>query len=412
VSDEIPNIRVLLVHKHFWPDVAPYGQMLRTLAAEYASRHWQVSVFTAQPSYHGIGSDTQQPASERMEGFEVVRVWLLPDEKKGPFRRLFNAVLFAARLVMHCTMVRRYDVITVTTMPPVIMGMAARLIRKLAGTSYIYHCQDLHPEAAEAGGVLREGFITSIMRRIDNENCRRAGAVVVLSEDMRVTLADRGLDTTNVHVIRNFNIVSTEQAVDVNLPIGKEKDEFRVLFAGNIGRFQGLESVVKAAPALLSSPNIHVLFMGAGGALERLKALARELEAENVSFLPHQPADIALRVAAESDLGIVSIRSGIYRCAFPSKLAMYLEAGCRVLTIVEPESQLSKIVLQADVGTTCDPGDEQGIVRSIREEHERWRCGGIDRGRIQSIGRDYFGLSEIMPSWIRLVSEVALSSKT
>ena len=385
--------------------------MLRKMAAEYAAQGWDVTVFTAQPSYHGMGSDTRQPKKERMEGFDVVRVSLLREAKGSPVRRLLNAILFAVRLVAHCIAGRRYDLITVTTMPPAVMGTAARVIRRLVGTPYVYHCQDLHPEAALAAGVMREGVVTRIMSWIDRQNCQKAGAVVVLSEDMRDTLAGRGLDTKNVYVINNFIVDSVESTEGLHPPLERKEGEFRVVFAGNMGRFQGLDTVVRAAPRLQDKPEIHLVFMGAGGAVGELKRLSDELGAENISFLPHQPTQIALRMMQESDLGIVSIRPEIYRCAFPSKLAMYLEAGCRVVTIVEPHSQLSRFVVESDVGRTCEPGDHRGIARAIEEEYERARSSEIDRERIQELGRRSFGFSELAPFWIRLFGEVACGGR-
>ena len=63
----------------------------------------------------------------------------------------------------------------------------------------------------------------------------------------------------------------------------------------------------------------------------------------------------------------------IYRYAYPSKLAMYLEAGCRVLAVVEGASELARLVEDTKVGASCPPGDPRGVAEAILQEYERSR---------------------------------------
>ena len=96
---------------------------------------------------------------------------------------------------------------------------------------------------------------------IDRRNCKKAKAVVVLSDDMLETLKERGIAADNVHVINNFIIDTVNEAAEAPAAFEKPSDKFRVLFAGNIGRFQSLETIVDAAKILESNKEIEFWFL-------------------------------------------------------------------------------------------------------------------------------------------------------
>jgi hypothetical protein len=80
---------------------------------------------------------------------------------------------------------------TVTTFPPTVMGLTARVIGCFRKTRYLYHCMDLYPEVAGASGILKRQWLGKISAWIDKRNCSRAKAVVVLSQDMKQTTRSR-----------------------------------------------------------------------------------------------------------------------------------------------------------------------------------------------------------------------------
>ena len=243
--------RVLLVHRYFWPDVPPYAQMLRFIGARLAADGHAVDVFCGPSTYNDAYAGPDRP--DALAGIRVHRMRLPGDDKTRPVLRAASLVVFALRLVVHVLRNRRrYDLLTVTTIPPVIMGVAARVIKRLTGIPFVYHCMDLYPEVAEVAGLSRNRLLLRLARRLDTTTCRRAAAVVVLSQDMRATLLARGLADANIVVCNNFDLLdeADDPPEDV-LPV--DPDRFRITFAGNLGRFQGLEDVVDAATALVPS---------------------------------------------------------------------------------------------------------------------------------------------------------------
>jgi colanic acid biosynthesis glycosyl transferase WcaI len=403
--------RILLVHRYFWPDVPTYAQMLRFIAGHLESQGHTVSVFCGPPTYNAIYDGPARSRSETIDGVHVHRVALPPDDKRRPLVRALSLLIFAVRLVAH--VIRRrseYDLITVTTIPPVVMGTAARLIKRLTGIPYVYHCMDLYPEVAEYSGMARSKLLVRAARRLDSSNCRAAEVVVVLSPDMCATLSRRGLATTNVAIINNFDVGDDDPGSSVPRVI-PDDDRFRVLFAGNMGRFQGLDRLVEAAQRLASDrPDVEFVFMGAGVCLPHLKAQAGELVGKAVRFVEHQPVDAAARAMEDCELAVVSLRARIHEVAYPSKIAMYLASGCRILAVVETDSDLARFIRSEDLGTTCPPGDVDALVAAIHAEVQSGPPTESQREAAKAVGDKFFSRQRRLDDWTKLVADLGEAS--
>jgi glycosyltransferase involved in cell wall biosynthesis len=399
--------RVLLVHRYFWPDVPPYAQMLRFISARLAADGHEVTVFCGPSSYNAAYAGPARPRREMLAGVDVQRVRLPGDAKTSPLRRAASLALFALRLVLHVLRHRRrYDLITVTTIPPVIMGVAARLIRRLTGIPYVYHCMDLYPEVAEIAGLAHNRLLLRLAGRLDSATCRRAAAVVVLSQDMRATLLARGLDAANIVVCNNFDIADepARPPADV-LPADPER--FRITFAGNLGRFQGLEDVLDAARAVCAErPDVDLVLLGTGLLADGLRERAGTLLDRQVHLLGHQPVAGAALALEHSQVAVVSLRPGMYRVAYPSKTIAGLAAGCRLLAVVEDESELAHLVRDEDLGTVCRPGDLAALEDGIRAELARGPVPAAERDRIRAVGAKHFDRTAKLADWSRLLDTV------
>jgi glycosyltransferase involved in cell wall biosynthesis len=398
--------RVLLVHRYFWPDVPTYAHLLRALGARLAADGHEVSVFCGPPTYNDVYAGPARPRHEVVDGMRVIRVRLPAESKSRPVRRALSLGLFAVRLVAHVLRHRGdYDLITVTTIPPVIMGVAARTIRRLTGIPYIYHCMDLYPEVAELAGLAPRRWLVRLARRLDTTTCRRAEAVVVLSEDMRATLLARGLDGGNIGVCNNFLVLDeTDEPVADVLPADPAR--FRITFAGNLGRFQGLTDLIDAAHRIAPKhPEVDFVLIGAGVSRAALQERAGALLGKQIHFIDHQPVAAATLALAHSQLAVVSLLPGIYRVAYPSKTATCLAAGCRLLTVVEEQSELAALVRDEDLGAVCPPGDVDALVQAIRAELERGALTDAERERLRASAAKHFDRSAKLDQWSRLVAE-------
>lgn len=388
-------MRILVVHPHYAPDTAPYGVMLADIAVALVADGHGVTVLTAQPSYNRVGRSARLPRIETVDGVAIRRVRGLAP-KAARMRQRLGLLRFALRVVGHATLRhRRYDLITVATMPPVVMGVVARVIRRLTGTPFLYHLMDIYPEVVESMARRTPSWFRQWLRRRDTITCRKADAVIVPSKDMARTLADRGTPVEHITVIPHFRPAARQAPGTDHFERGAAR--LVVVFAGNMGRFQGLEHVVAAAHLLADDVGIQFVLVGEGALRHDLEKAAGPLVGRTVRFIPYLPASDAMAVLAGCDVGLVSLRPGVIRAASPSKTASYLEAGLTLLACVEPDSAFAGWIDDHHAGVHCPPGDPIALVNAIRELANRTLP---DRDTQRRLGAEYFGRDRAIASYL------------
>jgi colanic acid biosynthesis glycosyl transferase WcaI len=398
-------MKILAIYRHYSPDTAPYARILRTIAEHLAERGHETAVFTAQPSYN----DVRQPLQlwrEILGGVQVRRIHLLPERKRWRLVRAANYVYFLLRAVLHATVARRYDLVIANSHPPVLMGCALRLIRAVRGTPYIYHCQDLHPEAAALAGDLKRNWRYRLLLKWDTATCRGAQRVIVLSRDMADSLAARGLATDNVSIINNPPLpVATSAKPELPPPLDDRIETVRFLFAGNLGRFQGLERLVAAARLIAARTPFQLIFMGEGIVKPELVALAGELLGRRIIFVPQQSVETAAAAMRVCDYGVVSLMANVYRFAYPSKSIMYVSEGCPVVALAEPESELAKTIDEQGFGYVASSRSVAGIAETLlKAVAERRRWTPERRNQIAQAAEQLFGQSRMLATWDQLIA--------
>jgi colanic acid biosynthesis glycosyl transferase WcaI len=393
-------LRILVIHRYFWPDTPPYAVMLRRIVERWHQDGHQVEVLSSQASYKSGLDNQSRPRIETLDGVRIQRL-SLPGEAGRPFVRLFNALRLSIAILWKAV-TGRFDVIMISTVPPVIGGAVAALSARLIGARFIYHCMDIHPEVGRISGEFANPGIFRALAWLDSWSCRHADPVVVLSGDMERTLRARQTgERFRVQVLNNFSLPS-DQTVPVQLPFKIDKGKLTVLFAGNIGRFQGLEFVIEAMAAIRERNDIELLMMGEGVAKADLMKRAESLGCR-IRFLGHQPIAIAKQVMRQVDAGIVSLVSGLYRYAYPSKTMTYLEQGCPLIIAVEHDSELATAVRTEGFGYCVPVGNSDALANLLIQFAE-------DRSRLQDMrGAAYrkwqsdFSESVVLDQWSRML---------
>ncbi len=409
------GLKILLSHRYFWPDTPPYASMLRTLAEGLAAAGHQVTVFTAQPSYR-TSQAVRQPREERLGEVRVLRIPMLAERGRSVAVRLLNNAWYVSSLFAHVLAGGSYDVIVAASFPPVMAGRMASMAARLTRTPFVYHCQDLHPEVSRISGMLGDGVLFRLLRALDRRTCRSAARVVVLSDDMKATLAARpGLDVSHVRIVNNFLPASFAaetarpqgQGCPERVTVANEARAFHIVFAGNLGRFQGLEAVLDAAHLLASEEEILFTFVGGGVAEAELRSRAGALLDRTVRFIPHQPQDKAQEIVRAADAALVTLRKDVYRVAYPSKTLTCLAMGTPLLAAVEPESELARMVEQEEVGWVAPPEDPGGLAAVVRGAFEgRAGLTGM-RNRAEALYARRFAAERAVEAWVALMDEAA-----
>lgn len=350
-------MKILLTHRYFWPDSPPYAIMLRVIGESLAGQGHEVHVFSTMPSYR---EHRRAPGRERLGALHVHRVRAIAEAGSGLLVRVLDVAIYCIALFAEVLRVRP-DVVTAGTFPPVVAAWSASLAARLVGARFVYHMQDIHPEVSKfSGDRLGRGLAARLLRALDNGTLRRSAAVIVLSGDMAETLRARGRADLPIHVINNFSLDAFGGVVEPPSRYRKAHGKRRVIFAGNLGRFQNLPLLAEGVSLSFERhPDLELFFLGDGRALAELRD--RWGGHPQVSFGPFVPVEQANALIAEADVALVSLVPGMYKVAYPSKLLTYLGLGVPVLALIEPQSELARDLVEQ--GRGCVP--QQATAESI-----------------------------------------------
>ena len=131
--------------------------------------------------------------------------------------------------------------------------------------------------------------------------------------------------------------VGPDARIDEQLDAGSK---FNVVFAGTMGKAQGLDAVLQAAQ-LLDGPGSRAQFVLVGGGIETaaLKARAQRMGLRNVVFLPRLSMAEVGHVYAAGDVLLVHLRDDpLFEITIPAKTQAYLSAGKPLLVAMRGDA--------------------------------------------------------------------------
>lgn len=355
------RLRVLAVHRYYWPDTPPYATLLRRIVRRWRDDGHAVEVLAGQPSYKAVVANEKRPRLDEVDGIAVRRLDL-PTEAGRPLVRMANAVRMSLAVAWRVA-TGKYDVVMISTVPQVLGAFAMALAARLTRTRFIYHCMDLHPEIGRLSGEFANAFVYRALMTLDRFSCCVADPVVVLSDDMHDALRSRpGGQGFRVEVLNNFSLpVEDGQAT---LPFAISDGAFTLLFAGNIGRFQGLEALVEAMGRLAHRGDIELLVLGEGARRTALEDIAW-VNGARVRFVGQHPVAVAKEAMKRCSAAFIGLAPGVYRYAYPSKTMTYLEQGCPLLVAVEEDSSLARDVALNGLGMIVPGNDPAALSHAI-----------------------------------------------
>ena len=104
--------------------------------------------------------------------------------------------------------------------------------------------------------------------------------------------------------------------------------------------------------------------MGNGVKLQSLEEKSKQMDLDNVSFLPSQKKEDLIQIIKKASVCLVPLKNEpLFRHAIPSKLFEYMACGRPV--IVSIEGEVEKIIKRTNSGLMAIPEDADSIAKQI-----------------------------------------------
>jgi colanic acid biosynthesis glycosyl transferase WcaI len=242
--------------------------------------------------------------------------------------------------------------------PPLLLGVAAWFVGKIKDAPFVFHVQDMQPDAAVGLGMLKGSRLTRALYALESFAYRQAARVSGITRGMLKSFRSKGVPEWKLvyfpNAIELSNAELPPERGEFRRRYGFAAEEFLAIYAGNLGVKQGLDVLLETAP-LLGNPRIRIVICGDGPQRESLTQRVHELKLPNVSMLPLQVGRDYRALLVDADVCFITQQAGAGNSFFPSKLLGLLAASKPVVTVAAPECELAIALREGNFGVNVPP---------------------------------------------------------
>lgn len=242
---------------------------------------------------------------------------------------------------------------------------------KKKGMRVVAMLQDVWPDNAVQSGLIKHGgLLYRYFETWQRYVYKHADKIICISDDMKDFIASKGVDEKKIEVIYNWGY--SDDTVNIawedNEFVKKyelEKD-FYAVYAGNIGKMQNVELVVRAAKNI---PDTKFLIIGDGAKREEIEKMAKGVK--NLRMLPLQPPELAEHIYSMAGVNIIPLVEGGTKTAMPSKTGVVLSCGRPVIFCFGSGTKFAELVEQYGAGKSVSAIDENELVIAIKYQKDK-----------------------------------------
>lgn len=390
----IAGKKILLYGMNFSPEIAGVGKYTGEIADYLSGQGARVTVVTTPPHYPGWSvrdGYTNSYSTEQKKGMKIFRVPLFLKENMGGIWRLIAPLSFAATSapVVLWNILKHRPQFVICVEPTLFASPLAILAAKAVGARTVLHVQDLEVDAAFAVGHLKSlGFLKKAAYLFEKYTLKGFDRIITISDRMSARLSAKTGRPEQVAIVRNWvdleHIYPLGRKSSYRQELGYADDDFIVLYSGNIGAKQGLDTLLDAAAKLEQNQKIRFVVAGEGpakrGLIEKYGKLA------NVSFLPFQPYEKFNEFMNLASLHALPQERGAADLVLPSKLGGMLASGAPVVVTADEGTELANFL--GDSAIITPPGDADALARAVEQaskgDREEYKDRRADLSRMLS----------------------------
>ena len=238
---------------------------------------------------------------------------------------------------------------------------------KRKGMRVVAMLQDVWPDNAVQSGLIKyNGLLYKYFESWQQYVYKHADKIICISDDMKDFIESKGVDEKKIEVIYNwgYSDATVDIAWDDNEFVKKyeiEKD-FYAVYAGNIGKMQNVELVVRAAKKM---PDTKFLVIGDGAKRQEIEKMVEG--AKKIRMLPLQPSELAEHIYSMAGVNIIPLVEGGPKTAMPSKTGVVLSCGRPVVFSFGRDSRFGRYITHIKAGYNIDANDDEALSEKIRE---------------------------------------------
>lgn len=362
-------MKILIISQYYFPEQFQINE----IAPELVKRGHDVTVLCGIPNYpKGVvfdGYENEEKVKDReREYFEKTGVRVIHVEQvprgKNPISLIRNYISFARNSRKSVRILEKdFDAVLGYQLSPITSMYAALEYKKQTGAPVMYYTLDLWPVSAEAMLKSKKNPAYLWVKRISRKLYLGADRVVVTSRPFIDYLQKEiGYPVARMSYLpqhANMGMIDDDLSAEDN-------GVADFMFAGNLGKGQRLDVIIKAARILGNRKDYMIHLVGDGRMRGELENMVREYGLEdNVTFYGNQKREDMPRFYKMADALLITLRgNNEVGDTMPGKLQMYMTTGKPIFGAINGAAY--EVIKEARCGSCVKAGDYEGLAKLMK----------------------------------------------
>jgi colanic acid biosynthesis glycosyl transferase WcaI len=351
-------MNILLITDPYPPQLYSISLMMQQLAEELTERGHKVTVVTPW-SRNNLASENRQTIYNEFsieKHVSVIRVKTLPLHNISFIIRgisqLLIPFLFWTKIRKYCQF--KIDAVLVYS-PPLTLSILGNKIKRKFGARYILNIQDIFPQSPVDLGAIKNKILIRFFENMEQNAYKNSDVITSHTINSRKFLIEKKNVSSN-KIIYIPNWIDIKPYLNIKKTNTFRKlygieDKFVFLFAGVMGRAQGIDLIIKAASEVNKlSEDIYFMLVGEDKENGRLMRMVQEYSVNNVIFHPFVSQEQYPELVKEADAGLVCLSSQNKTPVIPGKAWGYMAASIPLVAFLNKESDGHVLITEANCG--------------------------------------------------------------
>lgn len=368
-------MKILVYGINYSPELTGIGKYSGEMARWFVGQGHEVRVVSAPPYYPDWKVwpvfSSRRYNTRVEDGVQVTRCPLYVPVKPSALRRMLHLVSFAASssLAVLAQLRWRPDLV-ILVVPTLFCAPQALLLAKLCGAKSVLHIQDYEVDALFGLGIARSGLLKRFAFSAERAILRAFDRVSTISSGMLQRAQQKGVNEERLRFFPNWSEITRFRDVPRDPALlsrlGVALDKRVLLYSGNIGEKQGLETLIEAAERLRDRLDLQFLIVGEGAGKARLMEISQRKGLTNLLFAPLQAYEDLPALLASADCHLVIQRRGAADAVLPSKLTNILAVGGNAVITADADTSLGQLCEESSgIAARVEPESVDALIEGI-----------------------------------------------
>ena len=366
MEKRVLKLNVLFFTQYFWPE----NFRINELVEVYKTKN--ISVLTSYPSYpdHKKYKNFKKKDDANFIGSKIYRMPIFPRSNNNIsiFLNYLSFIIFSFFYGLYLFVKKKIDLIFIFCPSPILSAIPIIILNKLFKKKIVIWVLDLWPDTIIDLKIIKNKYIIYILKKIVNFIYNNSDLILAQSETMKKEISS--ITSTKCIYFPSWPESKISDDKLTNYPndlIKKNNDILRIMFTGNVGEAQSLETIIDTTLILKKEIKIEWLIVGDGRWKEILKKkVAQKRLEDEIKFFKSIPLSQIKSYFDQADVLYLSLKDNLtFKKTIPGKLSTYMSSGKPIIASISGEA--SDIIKKANCGLVSEAENSKDLAENIKK---------------------------------------------